>query len=342
MLPSVESWLTSRSLKCRLGVLDLIIKVIRMQFNYLILKIKVILASLSFIGFLAIPALAATPSDAYQKAEHLEEIVNKLLESDLFEAGKGQVPAELSSRPRHVLRQATHVFEKVQLLRFLNGLPIQPAPEIKAREVKPDDVVMTLEAAIKSIQELGGIYKTDLVFNPPKVVKGKKPSDVMKRLLKLGKNLETLGAPSILPNDVYRIALSIKTQSEQLLTASGITTKTEADVVEKATPADALNEVLSLITDLEKMTKENDKFELSHGVVTPPIPVKGKPIKPSDVYLATQYVLADMYSLNVKLGMSEALRLPDAQSGRNPADVKNMIAQARVNIQALTQAALIN
>ena len=80
----------------------------------------------------------------------------------------------------------------------------------------------------------------------------------------------------------------------------------------------------------------------SHGVVRPPIPAKNKPIKPSDVFLAAQYVLADMYSLNVKLGMSKPLRLPNAQSGRNPADVKNMIAQARLNIQTLSQAALNN
>ena len=312
------------------------------MFKCLIYAVKVSLFSMALAGLLTVSTHAATPSDAYQRAEHLEKVVNKLLESDMFEAGKAEVPAELSSRPRHVLRQATYVFEKVQFLLFLNGLPVQPAPEIKAREVKPDDVVATLDAAIKSIQELGVIYKTELVLAPPQVLKGKKPSDVMKRLLKLTKNLETLGAPSILPNDVYRIALGIKAQSEQLLTASGLKAHGEIKAVDKASPADALNEVLALITDVVKMTKSSDQYSLSHGVVRPPIPAEGKPIKPSDVFLATQYVLADMYSLNVKLGMDKPLRLPKAQSGRNPADVKNMIAQARLNIQTLSQAALNN
>ena len=313
-----------------------------MVFKYLIFLIKYGLAGVAFTALLTVSAHAATPSDAYQRAEYLQEIVNKLLESDMFEAGKAEVPAELSSRPRHVLRQATYVFEKVQFLRFLNGLPLQSAPEIKAREVKPDDVVAILDAAIKSIQELDVIYKTDLVFAPPQVLKGKKPSDVMKQLLKLAKNLETLGTPSILPNDVYRIALGIKSQSEQLLTASGLTANREVDSVDKASPADALNEVLALITDVDEMAKSNAQYSLSHGVVRPPIPAEGKPIKPSDVFLATQYVLADMYSLNVKLGMDKPLRLPEAQSGRNPADVKNMIGQARLNIQTLSQTALNN
>ena len=313
-----------------------------MVVKYMIFMMKYVFSGVALASLFMVSAHAATPSDAYQRAEHLEKIVKKLLESDMFEAGEAEVPAKLSSRPRHVLRQATYVFEKIQSLRFLNGLSLQPAPEIKAREVKPDDVVATLDAAIKSIQELGVIYKTELVLAPPPVLKGKKPSDVMKRLLTLTKNLETLGAPNILPNDVYRISLGIKTQSEQLLAASGLKAHGEIKAVDKASPADALDEVLALIADVDKVAQSNERYSLSHGVVRPPVPAKGKPIKPSDVFLATQYVFADMYSLNVKLGMDKPLRLPKEQSGRNPADVKNMIAKARLNIQTLSQAALNN
>lgn len=157
------------------------------------------------------------------------------------------------------------------------------------------------------------------------------------KLRAVEKSLFKLGTPKILPNDVFRVVLGIKQQTDNLLSQRGITNVKTATAVEKATPGDALKEALQLFDDLERVADSGAEFALPGGVARPPIPDNGSSVTPSEVFLAAQYALADLYSLNVKLGFNEPLELPPPQSGKNPADVKNALAQARLNIQALSQ-----
>ena len=285
----------------------------------------------------AVPSYAATPSDAFQRAEHLGEMIEILLESDLNEKKLEADPAKNASRPRHVLRYATRVFEEIQFLRVLNGKSAQPLPKIDASEIKPNDVVEVLEAAIASLRDLEDVYQVELDFTPPKVAENKKPDDVLSRLRAVAKSLFKLGTPKILPNDVYRVVLGIKEQTDTLLSRRGIVNTTTAPSVEKASPADAMTEALQLFDDLEQITASQSDLALPGGVARPPVPAQNTTVTPTDVFLAAQYALADLYSLNVSLGYDKPLKLPPPQSGKNPANVKNTLAQARLNIQALAQ-----
>ncbi len=282
-------------------------------------------------------AYSMTPSHAFQRAEHLGQLVEDLLESDLYEKRLAPDPAKNPSLPRHVIRYAIRIFEEVQFLRDLNGLLVYPLPKIDATEVKPDDVIKILDATITSLQGLEDIYQTKMDTSLPALVEGKKPDDVLSRLRAIEASLYKLGVPKILPNDVYRVVLSIKQQTDILISQQGITKIQDAKMVDKASPADALSESKLLFADLKKVVSSDVAFQLPGGIARPPTPKEGEQVLPSDVFLVAQYMLADIYALNVKLGYEKPLQLPPLQSGKNPADVKNTLAQARMNIQSLYQ-----
>lgn len=280
---------------------------------------------------------AASPSDAFQRAEHLGQMIERLLHSDLHETSLSKDPAVSPSRPRHVLRLASYAYENVQFLKSLNGLNENKIIATEAKEVKPDDVVAILDAAIASMKALAPIYKVDLNFQAPTITAKKTPGEVMARLRAVNKDLIKLGAPKTLPNDVYRVSLGINEQVKAMTKSQGIIVTDKTANVKKATPADALAEVIDLINDLDKLSKSNAKYALPNGVATPPRPQLGEPVTPSNVLLATQFALADVYSLQVATGYKKDLVLPPAQAGRNPADVKNILLEARHHIKALSQ-----
>ena len=278
---------------------------------------------------------AMTPADAYQRAEHLGLMIGELLSADLSKNGLAPEPDLTPCRPRHVLRLATNVFENVQAVRKLNGLQVTTARNTEAVEVKPADVVVMLDDAIKSTRALGKVYKVAFSFTPPSKRNNISPDNVMAKLRSVNSGLIELGAPKVLPNDVYRIALSIDQQLAPLAPEKSRSLKADGSGVKKATPAQALSEALSLVKDLDALSKSSVKMALPKGVIAPPTPPKGEKVTPADVLLATQFALADVYSLSVVLGNKQPLKLPDVQSGRNPADVKNVLASARLHVQAL-------
>jgi len=280
-------------------------------------------------------AYASNPTHAFQKAEYLGQIIERLLHSDLYEGKLTADPDVSPSRPRHVLRSAAYAYENVQSLRSMNGLPENAALNTRAKEVKADDVINLLEAAIQSAQALGPVYRVDLNFPEPAIQSEKTPDEVLARLRAVNAGLVKLGAPKPLPNDVFRISLAINAQVKAMTAAESITVRDEIEKVQNASPSDALNEAINLIRDLKKLTNSNKKFSLPNGVAEPPTPEKGQPITPANVLLAAQFALADVYSLNVARGYTQDLILPPVQSGHNPADVKNTLAEARLHIDAL-------
>lgn len=282
-------------------------------------------------------AHAATPSEAFQRAEYLGKIIEKILVSDLYEGKLPADPAFSQSRPRHVLRLATHVYENIQILRELNNLSHGPVIRTKAREVKPDDVIAVLNIAIKSILELTEIYQVDIDFKEPAIIPNKKPGDVLARLRAIDISLVKLGSPETVSNDVFRVSLGIKEEIALLAKRRNIHVTSKPVLVEKATLRDALDEAAALINDLDILSKADARYSLPNGVTAPPMPQKGQAVVSSDVLLATQFALADVYSLNVSHGLEEDLVVPPPQAGHSAADVKNILAETRAYLLALTE-----
>ena len=112
-------------------------------------------------------------------------------------------------RPRHVLQKAREVMVKVQLLRKINGLPDTEMPLMPARDIRPSDVLRLVERIHEDLAELRPIFgvggSPDTIAKPS----GKTPSDVYHSLYHVSAQLDGLGIPRVVPNDVYRVALTV-------------------------------------------------------------------------------------------------------------------------------------
>ncbi|MXN66733.1 hypothetical protein GR183_17600 [Stappia sp. GBMRC 2046] len=296
--------------------------------------------SLMTLGLHCSPVAAQdlTPSDAFQRAAQIKSMVLLMLEADLYDVKDLPDPEVVPSRPRHVLRVAVDVFERIQTLRLLNGLAQNPAPATPAKPTEPAHVVGVLEQAAAELQELGPIYGVNLKIDMPGKAEDKVPGEVLAHLRAINAGLELLGVPSTLPNDVQRTALEIRQEMGKAVALTGASTEAKAERVSSAMPSDALSEVMALIDDLRAAGESNPKLALPAGVAAPPMPEGGNQVSPSDVLLAAQFALADIYALNVSLGNEDALERIPTQAGKNPADVKNVIAYSRAQLAAIVAA----
>ena len=306
--------------------------------NYTIgCKLQILAVCIGLFLIVCTPANAQkiTPSDAFDKAAYLGLMVERLMQRDLLDSALPKDPEVVPARPRHVLQLATIAFEGVQALRKLNGFPVNHVNQMEAEETKPIHVVERIDAAIKDLAELGAVYGADLNIQDIVREEDKKPSHVLARLRAVNAGLHKLGIPKVLPNDVFRVALSIRDQARKVARLRGVSAEPRIETLGSASPAAALEEAMDLISDLGAMSRDNPDFALPKGVAHPPRPAKGKPVAPGDVLLAVQFACADVYSLTVKLGNKDPLVLPPEQSGRNPSDVRNTLALARAYLAAV-------
>ncbi|NRG16456.1 hypothetical protein HPQ64_02000 [Rhizobiales bacterium] len=296
--------------------------------------------SVMTLGLYSTPVSAQdlTPTDAFQRAAQIKSMVLMMLEADLYDVKDLPDPAIVPSRPRHVLRVAVDVFERIQTLRLLNGLAENPAPTTEAKPTRAADVVAVLEQAASELQELGPIYGVNLKIDLPGRDGDRTPGEVLAHLRAINDGLVLLGVPVTLPNDVQRTALEIRQEMTKVASLKGAPTNVKAEAVKSAMPSDALSEVMGLIDDLRNATENDASLALPSGVAVPPVPEGGKTIRPADVLLAAQFALADVYALNVALGDKNPLERIPTQAGKNPADVKNAIAGSRAQLAAIVAA----
>ena len=155
-------------------------------------------------------AARITPDDVYRVTGMINGELELLHESnDSMPTVDMNTPDLTRRRPRHVLQKAREVLLKVQLLRKINGLPESDLPPMPLREVRPADVkkmVDLIKQDIVALRPVFGVTKSPISVPRPS---GKRPTDVYPDLARASARLDGLGIPRIVPNDVYRVALTI-------------------------------------------------------------------------------------------------------------------------------------
>ena len=169
-------------------------------------------------------AAPITPDDVYRVTGMINGELELLHESnDSIPTVDINAPDLTPRRPRHVLQKAREVLLKVQLLRKINGLPESALPPMPLREVRPADVkkmVDLIEQDIVALRPVFGVTKSPVSVPRPS---GKRPTDVYADLDRATARLDVLGIPRIVPNDIYRVALTIIGDLEKVRSARGLT-----------------------------------------------------------------------------------------------------------------------
>ncbi|KMW60469.1 hypothetical protein AIOL_000625 [Candidatus Rhodobacter oscarellae] len=285
--------------------------------------------------------LGMSPTDATSKTpNHVFQITEKILIhlTEINERNFSQTnfnPAEkIPALPRHVYFLAREQWRKVQLLRFMNGLDTSSLPGITISEITPGDVLSVTEALLQDIRELGPAYGlADHAASAP-LPSGKKPADVYENLLRISAQLDALGIPATVPNDVYRVADTLLSSMERVTSEAGVRVNID-DVAESngRSPSDVYNAVRDLSEALERVTKENASLAIKNGVLE--IPAKNEAVTPSDVIVALNLVLADTVSLMAVQKTSDTLEMASYSGGKTPSDVYRLVRQSHLLIDSM-------
>lgn len=271
-----------------------------------------------------------TPSHVYQKASELENELIQFYKSEFLD-----LPNEISGKkykrlPRHVMQHARVVFDKIQMLRFINGLTKSKLGSPPVREIEPKEVIAMVEQTLAAARDLRPIYGIEQTAIAPAMEEGKTPTDVYGKLARVSQLVDGLGVPPTLPNDVFRTARALVGDIEAVAIALGHTPppRPASAAGGDKTPTDVYRSGERLLASLAALGEIDEKAAVKGGVTAPP-PPKGK-ITPANVLGLLSNILAELSSLKVVVGADRPTLFPEEVSGRTPSDVYKEIEYAAV------------
>lgn len=318
-------------------------KELKMRRIHAILKtaavpIGVAFAALSILAFAGSAyAQKVTPGQVLQVVADIQNELALMHKANFSTAkvDKG-APALTPRRPRHVMRKAEEVMQKVQTLRWINNLKANSVPPLPVRAITPGDVLKLSKIILADVRELGA--KFGIVNSPkPAPSPGKKsPTDVYALLVEVSEQLDGLGIPGTLPNDVQRTAVTIISEIETIRARIGLTETIAVKSGSKGMkPADAYGKGWELLMVLNN-TAATEKYEIPGGVVMPNRRTSG--ISPAAVLDLLNNALAEVAAIKVKVGVTTATKLAPVQSGKTPSNIFDAVDTAIVMIESLNQA----
>lgn len=280
-------------------------------------------------------AQEATPNHVYRSVEMIRQELALLNEANFSETGD-IIPQRTDSLPRHVLQRARIIWTKVQLLRFMNGLPTGSLEPMEVRDVRPADVKGVVDSILADVRELRPAYSVTAVVAEPDLPTGKTPTDVLMLLEQVNHEIDALGVPGTVPNDVYQVAVMLVRDLEAIAEGADVVVDLAAVEMEQGkNPADAYRNAHALIDDLRTLSDQGDAFSIPGGIATPLLKSAG--ITPADVIELLGRGLAEVGAMKHAAGVGQTTPFVPLEGGRTPSDVYHAIAQARSIVSALSR-----
>ena len=243
-------------------------------------------------------------------------------------------PALTERLPRHVFQKAREVLLKVEALRKLKGLPENPVPQVAVREIVPADTMKLLTQALADTKELASAFGNPPMPPAPPLVEGKTPTDAYDKLSKVSLSLDGLGLPASVPNDVYRITLTMVSDIELIRAARKISTPVaEPGEISPKKPADVYDIAYTLLSDLKTLVESNPDYAIPKGIILPN--KRAGTIKPSYALEMMNLVQAETTAIKAKVGATKPTELAPPQSGKSPTDTYRQETLARALIATL-------
>ncbi len=279
-------------------------------------------------------AQGTTPNHVFQVTEQIMLELKQLNAENFSTARDIQAPMD-EANPRHVLFLIRDQWRKVQLLRFINGLESNSLPPAVIRDVTPTEVKTQVDRLLIEVQALRSAYgleaASDILVPLPN---DKTPTQVYANLLRISAELDALGVPATVPNDVYRVAASIVENLDYLAKRENIDT---SHIVQRSaigrTPQDAYYAGLELISALKNLAEMNSELSVQGGIAIPHSDETKK--TPGDVIVVLSRALADVMALMNAADTRPAMLTAPYEGGKTPSDVFNSIMYARHLAEAM-------
>ena len=257
----------------------------------------------------------ATPGDVSRAVQDLLAEIAILRD----ELGVTDYPpqAELQDErsPVHVYAKTLEVLSKVVRAQRRFGVPEAESRQIPFKEVDSGDVLANVEYITAEIRKI----KTQMLINreiePTALVGVLSFSFVYKNLADASFLLDGLGGRSLTPNDVYRNCAQIREEIELIARELGVSLDPELpEVGEDKSPKEVAQQVL-------RATYKVINLQTALGMDASGVPsLTLVRVTPSEVFDATNMLLAEMARIKFHLGVDEPLPVRPEPTGRRPRD----------------------
>jgi hypothetical protein len=307
-----------------------------LDFRKLIDLLRLYLSTSIFL-FLLVSNIAfantVTPSHVFQVAMDLESEL-RLLHKANYSLPEVSLIKVADRQPRHVYQKAREAFIKVQQLKFIHGLKSEAAPNVPTEEVTPKDVkgiVTQVLFEVRKVKQRNGI-NWQIEYN--KLPQGKTPTDVYVQMEKVSNLISQLDIPSVLPNEVYQVALSMIDALKSIQSKNNIRGQFKIKhISNNKKPSDVYVVVERLFLLLDQLCKSSKEYCIAGGSIQPLKKVKG--IAPADVIAILNDLFADVASIKVAIGDASHTVIAEQQSGRTPSMVYDALLTAEKILLAL-------
>lgn len=267
-----------------------------------------------------ISSSTVTPSNVHQAADDVVAELKLLLDANFSAVAEPDAPTVSGKLPRHSVQKARQVLEKVQLLRHLAGVPSSRLEPLPVREVRAEDVKASVDQLLDQVRGLKPAYNVEAVPASAPLPTGRTTDDVFARLDQIERMVDRLDLPVLVPNDVYRRALSIVDDLQRVAEKLGVVTNVsyEGKTAKGKMPADIHAKARSILTDIKALVETHEALAISGGITVPP--AMTGPVTPGDVVEMNTAVLAELSAIKVKVGATAPPTVFPPQSAKTPSD----------------------
>ncbi len=294
--------------------------------------LRAVLGGLLIAIFTSFPLLAAitvekTPNDVYHQVQLLADDVRELRQKNNITTPWPTAKIEIGQKPRHVFQKALEILSKINHYRTnianTGGITV---PRFPGRDISPNEVFSVVvrlhQELVLLVQDAGGKQKKHIkqgeqLVQGGQVVIIRTPSHVYAALAEVSIALEeTLGLHSITPSEVYARSLQVIERARFLRRSQGLPLNVPKPIRSQGRlPNHALRSVLQLLTKIR---------HAEHNLWMRPLKLPVMPkrvITPSDVYDAMGVAMAELRSIQFRLGLEREFSEPEPLKGKTPDDV---------------------
>ena len=275
-----------------------------------------------------------TPSHVFRATRDLLAEIQILRD----ELGVYDYPAEAEPQedraPVHVYAKTLEVLSKVTRVQRRYGMTPGDVGQIPVKEIVPGDVLRSVNGILDEVRRIKTQMVIEAEIDPAEFAGGKTPSMVYKNLADASFLLDGLRGRPLTPTDVYGNAVAILDELELIAAKMKVPLRTETPEVNGAKkPTEVAQQVLRATY---KVINLQTRLGMDASAVPTLTLVR---VTPSEVYDATNMLMAEMNRIKVHLGINLPREpRPDARNKR-PEDVFAQVMLIIQNLDTMTKAA---
>ena len=277
-----------------------------------------------FIGPWQLQA-AVTPNDVYAVFDLADRKLNGILEAEGKPVFDGKLFPEKGLKPMHVYQMAVSCLETIHWYEAENGMVPVPIVIATPRKYTPADVLRLAGLVLFEVDRIAEHLKIYGLDEDAAWVENKTPTHVFFKILTLYIKMNTLaGKSKISPSEVYAQMVRAVKDVKSILGNIDPARRYRVDPPRSdrgLKPADVFKKCLS--------ARESINASRRHfGLETIPVPAldPGMDIKPMDVFVQTQIIIAEINLLKMGTGTVSVTPLPISVTGKTPSDVHQQAA----------------